>query len=71
MGNYAGGTLLPGEYFPTLAEFESTQVVSDEDIANCLDPLNTGQVMGLYPGGVALQGEVVPYDYVQTAEGSK
>ena len=60
MGRYAGGTLLPGEYFPTLEEFRSPQIASDEDIANGLDPLTTGQVVGLYAGGTLLPGEYFP-----------
>ncbi|HET7763790.1 MAG TPA: hypothetical protein VFK92_01725 [Burkholderiales bacterium] len=33
---------------------------SDEEIANGLDPLTTGQVVGSYPGGKLLDGEYFP-----------
>jgi hypothetical protein len=58
-GHYQGGTLLPGEHAPTLADAEAIQ--RDLDIANGLDPLTTGQVAGNYAGGTVLVGEVVPY----------
>ena len=66
-GSYTGGTLLPGEYFPTLAAFAAA--TTDEEITNGLDPITTGQVIGDFPGGKVLPGEYLPGEgFVLTAE---
>ncbi len=57
-GNYQGGRVLAGEYFPA----GSTSVASarDAEIANGMDPLTLGQVAGNFQGGRILAGEYFP-----------
>jgi hypothetical protein len=58
-GNYAGGTLIAGEYCPRC--LAGVAQATDEEIANGLDPITTGQEIGNFPGGTVLADEHVPY----------
>jgi hypothetical protein len=67
IGNYPGGTVLAGEYFPGRPETYAR--ATDEQIANGLDPITTGDAIGNYPGGALLAGEHLPgRESILTAE---
>jgi hypothetical protein len=57
---FLGGLAISVAFAASFAFQQARAAASDEEIANGLDPVTTGQVLGNYAGGTLLPGEYFP-----------